>query len=175
MSHVALSGRQITFDPADAGVGSRPAEAAAPAAALAAAASAGASAGAVRPLVPRRVATVLTVLGVAMIPWLFFLHTGLPATDQAAHWAWTWTGLDSLEAAGLFATGLLLRRGDPRACLAAAATATLLLVDAWFDTMTAAPGSDLASSILMAVFAELPLAALCATLAVRGFPRAERR
>ncbi|MDH6113703.1 hypothetical protein P3T36_007225 [Kitasatospora sp. MAP12-15] len=119
----------------------------------------------------RRVATALTVLGLAMIPWLFVLHTGLPATAQASHWAWTWTGLDTLEAIGLLSTGLLLRRGDQRACLTAAATSTLLLIDAWFDTMTATPGTDLLTAELMAAFVELPLAAACATLAIRTFPR----
>ncbi|MDH6580222.1 hypothetical protein [Kitasatospora sp. MAP5-34] len=126
------------------------------------------------PLILRRAATVLTVLGLGMIPWVVVLHTGLPATAQASHWAWTWTGLDSLEAVGLLTTGLLLRRGDHRACLAAAATSTLLLVDAWFDIMTAAPGSDLASAVLMAGCAELPLAVACAVLAIRTFPRPGR-
>lgn len=73
-----------------------------------------------------------------MIPWPVFLHTGLPATVRALHWAWTCTGLDSFEAFGLFFIGLLLGRGDHRACLASAATSALLLVNAWFDTMTAA-------------------------------------
>ncbi|WP_329569496.1 hypothetical protein [Kitasatospora sp. NBC_01266] len=150
MGHITLIERQVT-----------PPEPAAPV-----------PAGLPRPVrLPRRAATVLTVLGLAMVPWLFFLHTGLPGTAQAAHWAWAWTGLDSLEALGLLSTGLLLRRGDQRACLAAAATATLLLVDAWFDTMTAAPGSDLIASALMAVGAELPLAVLCGVLAVRSLPR----
>ncbi|MCG3752063.1 hypothetical protein FKO37_16365 [Amycolatopsis sp. Poz14] len=119
-------------------------------------------------------ATVLTVLGLAMIPWLVFLHTELPATAQASHWAWTWTGLDSLEALGLLVTGLLLRRGDCRAGLTAAATSALLLSDAWFDTMTAAPGPDFQLAMLMAAFAEVPLAVVCAVLATRAFPRPGR-
>ena len=127
------------------------------------------------PAIPRGgAATVLIVLGLAMVPWLVVLHTCLPGTAESAHWAWAWTGLDSLEAAGLLGTGLLLRRGDLRACLTAAATATLLLVDAWFDTMTAAPGADLTSAVLMAVCAELPLAGACAVLATRTFPRLGR-
>jgi hypothetical protein len=126
------------------------------------------------PLPLRRAATVLTVLGLAMIPWLVLLNAGLPATAQAAHWDWAWTGLDSFEALGLLSTGLLLRRGDSRACLTSAATSALLLVDAWFDTMTAAPGSDFKLAVLMAVFAELPLAVACAVLATRTFSRPGR-
>jgi len=120
-------------------------------------------------------ATVLTVLGAAMIPWLIFLHSRLPTTAQVSHWDWTWTGMDSFEALGLLSTGLLLRRGDRRACLTSAATSALLLVDAWFDTMTAAPGPDFTLAVLMAVFAEVPLAVACAVLAIRTFPRAGGR
>ena len=43
-------------------------------------------------------------------------------------------------------------------------TATFLLCDAWFDTITL-PGSELVQSVLFAVFAELPIAGLCLWLA----------
>jgi hypothetical protein len=112
----------------------------------------------------------LTGAGVAMVPWLGVLAAGLPARFEAAHWDVAWVGLDALEALGLFATGTLLRRRDARAALTAAATAALLLVDAWFDVVTSdASGRPVA--IAMAALAELPLAGLCAGLAVRTFPR----
>ncbi|WP_328537500.1 hypothetical protein [Streptomyces sp. NBC_00344] len=123
------------------------------------------------PVVPRWVGPLFAGLGLAMIPWVVYLHTSLAATAHASHWAWTWTGLDALEALGLVSTGLLLRRWDARMSLTAMATSALLVVDAWFDTMTAAPGADLLSAIAMAVCAELPLAAACALVAWRGFPR----
>ncbi|MDH6124591.1 hypothetical protein [Kitasatospora sp. GP82] len=118
----------------------------------------------------RWTATALALLGLAMVPWVIVLHTGLPATAVASRWAWTWTGLDSLEALALFSTGMLLRRRNGRTALAAMVSSTLLVVDAWFDTMTAAPGSDFTIAVAMAVCAELPLAAVCATLAVRASP-----
>lgn len=112
----------------------------------------------------------LTGAGIAMVPWLGVLVAGLPARFEAAHWNAAWVGLDALEALGLFATGTLLRRRDARAALTAAATATLLLIDAWFDIVTSgAAGRPLA--IAMAVAAEIPLSALCAGLAIRTFPR----
>lgn len=113
----------------------------------------------------------LTGAGAAMIPWLFVLAGELPAQTTAVHWNVVWIGLDSLEAAGLASTGLLLRRRDARAGLTAAATATLLAVDAWFDVLTSAPGADRAVAIAMAAGAEVPIAALCAFLAVRLRPR----
>jgi hypothetical protein len=115
----------------------------------------------------RRAGWLLVACGLALLPWLYVLATGLPATATAAHWPVAWVGLDALEALGLIATGLLVARGDRRYALAAAATATLLVVDAWFDTTTAASGGDFAAAVAMALGAELPLAALCGRLALR--------
>ena len=114
----------------------------------------------------RRAGWLLVACGLALLPWLYVLATGLPATATAAHWPVAWVGLDALEALGLIATGFLAARGDRRHALAAAATATLLVVDAWFDTTTAAPGGDFATAVAMALGAELPLAALCGRLAL---------
>ncbi|MEW2306971.1 hypothetical protein AB0958_44845 [Streptomyces sp. NPDC006655] len=119
----------------------------------------------------RRAGWLLVACGFALLPWLYVLATGLPATGTAAHWPAAWAGLDALEALGLIATGLLAARSDRRHALAAAATATLLVVDAWFDTTTAAPGGDFATAVAMALGAELPLAALCGRLALRALSR----
>ena len=119
----------------------------------------------------RRAGCLLVACGLGLLPWLYMLATGLPATATAAHWPVAWVGLDALEALGLIATGFLAARGDRRHALAATATATLLVVDAWFDTTTAAPGGDFATAVAMALGAELPLAALCARLALRALSR----
>ncbi|MGY4928261.1 hypothetical protein [Streptomyces sp. 900105755] len=119
----------------------------------------------------RRAGGLLVACGLALLPWLYVLATGLPATATAAHWPVAWVGLDALEALGLIATGLLAARGDRRHALTAAATATLLAVDAWFDTTTAAPGGDFATAVAMALGAELPLAVLCGRLALRALSR----
>jgi len=104
-------------------------------------------------------------------PWLAYLAISLPASPTAWHWKAAWVGLDAMEAAGLVSTGVLLLRRDARASLTAAGTAALLLADAWFDVTTAPPGSGALTSLLMAVLAELPAAALCAGLAIRGLRR----
>ncbi|MFJ3145152.1 hypothetical protein ACIPJM_22215 [Streptomyces halstedii] len=111
---------------------------------------------------------LLVACGLVLLPWLYVLATGLPETTTAARWPVAWAGLDALEAVGLIATGILAARGDRRHPTTATATATLLVLDAWFDTTTAAAGSDLATAAAMALCAELPLAALCAWLAVRA-------
>jgi hypothetical protein len=110
----------------------------------------------------------LVIAGLAMIPWLFVLASQLPAATLASHWPAAWVGLDSLEALGLLSTGLLLARRDGRYRLTAAATAALLVTDAWFDVLTSAPGRDQLIALAMAACPELPVAALCAVLALRG-------
>lgn len=104
-----------------------------------------------------------------MIPWLVILARTLPSAAVAAHWPAAWTGLDGMEAVGLLTTGLALIRRYPWVSLPAAVTATLLVIDAWFDVTTSAPGSA-AGAIAMAAFPELPMAALCIVLAVRHAP-----
>jgi hypothetical protein len=104
-------------------------------------------------------AYVLMGGGVLLLPWLVLLAVTLPTQTLA------WVGLDAMEAGGLIVTGLLVLRRHPLRAATAAMTATLLLVDAWFD-ITTSTGSDLAVAVILAVLAELPLAALCATVAV---------
>ncbi|MEU5420686.1 hypothetical protein ACFY1P_13600 [Streptomyces sp. NPDC001407] len=129
------------------------------------------------PSAPRRrrghlLGHALVACGLALLPWLFVLATSLPATTTASRWSAAWVGLDALEALALITTGLLAARRDRRHGVAAAATAALLVMDAWFDTMTAAPGADLVSALIMAVALELPLAVVCGALAVRASSRA---
>jgi hypothetical protein len=117
---------------------------------------------------PRWLSAALICCGAGMVPWLAVLAIWLPASTRAWHWSTAWVGLDGLEGAGLFLTGWLARRQDPHRGLAAAGTAVLLTVDAWFDITTSAPGTSLIIAVAMAAAAELPLAAVCAVLALRS-------
>jgi hypothetical protein len=114
---------------------------------------------------------VLVACGLALLPWLAVLARGLPTAAAVSNWRTVWIGLDAAEAVTLIATGLLARRGHRRYPLTAVAAATLLVVDAWFDTMTAAPGAEQVSAAAMALGAELPLAVVCVVLAARGTAR----
>lgn len=105
---------------------------------------------------------ILTGAGLALLPWLGYLAGTLPPAEAAA-----WVVLDALEAAALLAAGTRLLRGDSRHRAPAAAAAVLLLADACLDLASAAPGTELATALAMAVGAELPLAGLCAWLASR--------
>ncbi|MFF9839030.1 hypothetical protein [Streptomyces sp. NPDC013740] len=114
----------------------------------------------------RRRGRVLVGAGLILLPWLGYLAGTLPTAEAAA-----WVTLDALEAAALLTAGTRLLHTDPRHRAPAAAAATLLVADACMDLATAAPGAELATAVAMAVLAELPLAALCLTLAVTGGPR----
>jgi hypothetical protein len=106
----------------------------------------------------RRARLVALVAGGFLLPWSVLLAVTLPDTAQAQHWALAWSGLDVAEAAAALATAALLSRGDRRASLPAAAAGTLLLVDAWFDVCTSAPGAGHAMALAEAGLVELPLA-----------------
>ena len=113
---------------------------------------------AARPVLLRRARLVSLAVGGFLLPWSAVLAVTLPATAQAQNWALAWTGLDVAEAAAALATAVLLTRGDRRAGLAAAAAGALLLIDAWFDVCTSAPGAGQAMALAEAGCAELPLA-----------------
>ncbi|MEU3843436.1 hypothetical protein AB0E88_25770 [Streptomyces sp. NPDC028635] len=118
-----------------------------------------------------RTEQVLVVCGLGLLPWLVALAGGLPGVTAPGDRPLVWIGLDALEALGLITTGLLAGRGHRLHPLTATATATLLVADAWLDTMTATPGADRVAALAMAFGAELPLAVTCGVLAARGLAR----
>jgi hypothetical protein len=109
---------------------------------------------------------LLGAVAIGLLPWTAYLTASLPGQHVAHHWDLAWAGLDVFEAVALAATmaALLLRR--PLLPLLAAVAGTALLCDAWFDLVTASPGDDLRWSLVRALAAELPLAALCLWIAV---------
>ncbi|MGH3293412.1 MAG: hypothetical protein ACRDP7_16555 [Trebonia sp.] len=119
-----------------------------------------------QPVLLRRARLIALAVGGFLLPWCVVLTVVLPATAQAQHWALAWTGLDGAEAAAALMTAVLLSRGDRRAALSASAGGTLLLLDAWFDVCTSAPGTDHAMALAEASFIEIPLAIAAWWLAV---------
>ena len=108
------------------------------------------------------------LLGAAavLLPWMVVLGISLPATESARHWAVAWIGLDVMETTALAVTGWFVLRRDMRVGMAASAAGAFLLADAWFDITTAQPTWDVLQATMLALFVELPLVVLCATLAV---------
>jgi hypothetical protein len=74
----------------------------------------------------------------------------------------------------LASTGHFALRRSRYLATAAAAAATLLVVDAWFDVVTTLPGQRL-EPVALAVLVELPLASVCVWLSLHTQQLAERR
>ena len=113
----------------------------------------------------RWLVVLLGGVALALLPWSGYLGASLPAEHVVHHWDAAWAGFDLFEAAALIGTLVALLRGSPLLPLLAAVAGTALLTDAWFDIVTANVGWDLTVALIEAVFAELPLAALCYWLA----------
>jgi hypothetical protein len=108
---------------------------------------------------------VLGAVAIGLLPWIAYLGATLPSKHLAHHWQVAWVGLDIAEVSALVATVIALLRSSPAVTVLASIAGTLLVCDAWFDVLTAEPGSDLAWALAFALLAELPLAALCFWLA----------
>jgi hypothetical protein len=85
-----------------------------------------------------------------------------------------WVGFDIMLMLVLASTGYFALRRSPLSRPAAAAMATLLVVDSWFDVVTSPPDQRMLS-IALAGLIELPLAALCAWLSYHSEPLTEQR
>ena len=110
---------------------------------------------------PRWITGVLSLACVGLIPWTLWLTFSLPSKHISRHYDVAWVGFD----VGLaIAFGLTARAAYRRSHLLvpfAAATAAMLLCDAWFDIVTSTTGERL-EAVLQAGFGEIPLAIVCA-------------
>lgn len=120
-------------------------------------------------------ARLFAACGVLLVPWVGLLIYQLHGQAGKRSFDSSWIGLDALEAIGLLTVALLLSRRHRATSPVAAAAAAILCMDAWFDTMSAAPKLPYAESLAMACFAELPLAALLAWTAWRALEWAAPR
>ena len=126
-------------------------------------------------VVPRWVGWLVIAAGAAMLPWVAGLTFILPTRHEAAHYDASWIGFDLALCAMLLRTGWLAQKGREHIELSAAITGTLLLVDAWFDVVTADDHRELVWAVAMALISELPLAFFCLWVAARVEFRRQRR
>jgi hypothetical protein len=114
------------------------------------------------------VAVAFGVVGIGLLPWALWLSSSLPATHHSAHWDLAWSGFDVGLAACFCGTAVAAFRRSPAWVGAfAAATGTMLLVDAWFDVILESHGNERGTAIFEAVVFELPTAAVCFWIAFR--------
>ena len=116
---------------------------------------------AVRIPLPRWVTLLLTVTAVFLVPWTLYLTFSLPSRHVTVHYDLGWVGFDIALAVSFAATAWAAFRGSQWLVPLAAVTGTMLVCDAWFDVVTSQPGGETWEAVAEAVFAELPLAAVC--------------
>ena len=105
-------------------------------------------------------------IAIVLLPWTVYLSVTLPSRHESAHWDIVWPGFDIGIALAIVATIVALVRSSDYVPIVASVAGTLLLCDAWFDTLTSQPGSELAWATVEALVAELPLAAFCFWIAL---------
>ena len=110
---------------------------------------------------------VFGLIGIGLVPWAVWLSTSLPPEHLSHRWDIAWTGFDIGLAACFLGTAVAAWRRSPWVGVLAGATGTLLITDAWFDIVLESRGAELRTAILEALFAELPVAALCFWIAYR--------
>jgi hypothetical protein len=113
------------------------------------------------------VIAVFAAIGVGLFPWTIWLSASLKAHHETRHWDLAWSGFDSGLALAFLLTAFAAWRKSPWVGALAAATGTLLLTDAWFDVSLESHADELRNAVYLAVFAEVPLAALCFWIAYR--------
>ena len=113
----------------------------------------------------RRAALAYMVMGVALVPWTVYLAITLPKREIDTHYRAAWVGFDILLVVAIVFTAYYAFRMDERVQLPAMATATLLVVDAWFDVSTAGGGRNTLEALVMALFVEIPAALFSLLLA----------
>jgi len=114
---------------------------------------------------PDRVAPLFALAALLLVPVVVLLVIVLPSTHRSAHWDIAWAGFDVILALLLLAVAVAAWRRSAWLEGAAAAAATLLFIDAWFDVLTSSTQTELVLALAEAVLAELPLALLCLLLA----------
>lgn len=110
---------------------------------------------------------VFGTVGVGLLPWTIWLSSSLKPRHVTEQWDIAWSGFDSGLAVAFLLTALAAWRRSPWVGAFAAMTGTLLLTDAWFDIVLESHAEQLRTAIYLAVFAELPLAAVCFWIAYR--------
>lgn len=119
----------------------------------------------IHPYVPFWVGVIYGILAIITVPWTLYLAINLPQRHLSTHWDIAWVGLDATLGLALAATAWLAIKKSRLLIIAATITATMLIVDAWFDIMTARLGQQLVESIASALLVELPLAFITYRLA----------
>jgi hypothetical protein len=115
--------------------------------------------GRVKVYLPKWATVVYATMAVVLIPWILNLASTLPERHLERHWDAVWVGFDFIMLCTIVLTLWFMFKRVIWVVVSASALGALLIVDAWFDIMTAKPGSELREAILYGVL-EVSLAVL---------------
>jgi hypothetical protein len=117
---------------------------------------------------PRWLGPLALFCAVGLIPWMIYLAKTLPSRQRAVDYDIAWIGYDAAMAVVLAALAYCALRSKPATGAVAAVLATMLVIDAWFDIVTTDKRDQLMMAIASAVLAEIPLAIVCAWVAINA-------
>lgn len=117
---------------------------------------------------PRWAWKAFALLAAFLIPWSLYIGFSLPTHSLARHYNLAWAGFDGLLLVAAGVTAFLAARRSPLVHLPAMATGTLLVVDAWFDVVTAGSHGAFVLALVLALAGEVPLAVVSWWLAARA-------
>lgn len=120
-----------------------------------------------RRLVPKWITIFFIGCAVVLVPWTVIIFDSLKNRALAEHWKLVWGGFDCFLVLAFALTAYRIITKSPRGVIAATATGTMLLIDAWFDVLTARGTKNVMTSLAMALFAEIPCAIICFFVARR--------
>lgn len=117
---------------------------------------------------PHALLLAFAAVAIFLVPWSLWLSYSLPIDHLDHRWnlAWSIFDLGMLVAMGL--TAYLGARKSGWVVVFASITGTFLLIDAWFDCVTAKDAWEHLLSISSATFIELPLSFLAFWIAYRA-------
>jgi hypothetical protein len=113
---------------------------------------------------PRWITPVLLLTSAGLLPWTLWLTFTLPSRHVTEHYDVAWVVFDCALFCAFAATAWCTVTASQWLVPFAAVTGTMLVCDAWFDVVTSIGTDDSLLAILEALFAELPLAAVCALI-----------
>lgn len=114
---------------------------------------------------PRGVLIFFAAAAFLLVPWSILLWHSLPTDHLDSHWNLAWSGFDISLVLSLGLTALLGLFRSGWVIVTASMAGTLLLMDAWFDCLTAKQGWESGLSLFSAAFIEVPISLLAFWLA----------
>jgi len=114
---------------------------------------------------PRGLLKFFAVAAFLLVPWSIILWQSLPSDHLDRRWNLAWTGFDIALIFSLGLTALLGLKKSGWVIIPASMAGALLLMDAWFDCLTAKQGWEYIASLSLASFIEIPMAVMAIWIA----------